>query len=402
MSRAADYTIKGFLYQFNKTLIEILQSPDDGTITVEGIIEDVEIVTGTSMVAIQCKYHETSETFTSSSIFKPLLQMMIHFQANPSSNIRYILFAHYPSAVGATAPTVEKPDFQAALDSKNKDLQGYITALRDKIDLDTFLSVFSIEFGPTFDDLVAEACAALKANGIQESDIDTLAYPNAINMIAGLSIKHDPIERRITKLQFLEDLKSIRKTVISRWTMALRTRKQLLDAKRKQLKTNLDKNSRLRYFIVDSESLDDYEAEIVLFVGDYLDKYHFKIAHISTPALCLCTSEEDFKSIQYRLHTKGIISTDGYVGDHFDESWFFRDPLSCKGTGRTIRREFSLRLLRWQDHGTVLNNRKCDDLFIIGEPRCDPLNTDDVNVEHIAATSLKEVKYVLGVSNVYE
>jgi hypothetical protein len=50
----------------------------------------------------------------------------------------------------------------------------------------------------------------------------------------------------------------------------------------------------------------------------------------------------------------------------------------------------------------VLNNRKCDDLFIIGEPHCDPLDTDDVNVEHLAATSLKEVKYAMGVSNVYE
>jgi hypothetical protein len=59
-------------------------------------------------------------------------------------------------------------------------------------------------------------------------------------------------------------------------------------------------------------------------------------------------------------------------------------------------------MLRWEDHGTVLNNRKCDDLFIIGERGCDSLNTVDVNVEHLAATSLKEVKYVMGVSNVYE
>ena len=184
--------------------------------------------------------------------------------------------------------------------------------------------------------------------------------------------------------------------------MALRTRKQLLDARRKQLKTHLDKNSRLRYFVVDSKSLDDYEAEIVLFMSDYLDKYHFKPAHISTPVLCLCTSEDNFRDIQYRLYTKGIISTDGYIGDHFDESRFFRDPLSRKGAGGAIKREFSLRMLRWDDHGAVLNNRKCDDLFIIGEPDCESLNTVDVNVEHLAATSLKEIKYVMGVSNVYE
>ena len=123
MSRAADYTIKGFLYQFNKTLIEILNSEEDSIITVEGIVEDVEIVTPAMMTAIQCKYHEASETFTPSSIFKPLLQMMDHFHANAGANIRYILFAHYPSVTEMAPPTVGKIEFQAALDSKNKDFQ---------------------------------------------------------------------------------------------------------------------------------------------------------------------------------------------------------------------------------------------------------------------------------------
>lgn len=402
MSRAADYTIKGFLYQFNKTLLEILNSQEDSIITVEGIVEDVEIVTPAMMTAIQCKYHEASETFKPSGIFKPLLQMMDHFHANAGANIRYILFAHYPSVKGMAQPTVGKPELQAALDSKNKDFQAYIATLRGNVDLDAFLARFAMEFAATFDDLVTQVSAALKTNGIPDGDIDTLAYPNAINMIAGISVKHDPTERNITKRQFLEALKSIRKTAISRWTMALRTRKQLLDARRKQIKTHLDKNSRLRYFVVDAKTLDDYEEEIVLFVGDYLDKYHFKTAHISTPVLCLCTSREDFLSVQYRLFTKGIISTDGYIGEHFEESRFFRDPFTRKGAGSAVKREFSLRMLRWEDHGEMLNNRKCDDLFIIGEPGCDSLNTADVNVEYLAATSLKEVKYVMGVSNVYE
>jgi hypothetical protein len=402
MTRATDYTIKGFLYQFNKTLLEILNSHDDSIITAEGIIEDVEVATPAEMKAIQCKYHEASEAFTPSGIFKPLLQMMHYFHANPDANIRYILFAHYPSAKGIPQPTVDKTDFEAALNSKNKDLQQYVGILHGKVDLDGFSSKFTMEFGPTFDDLVAQASDALKANGIPEGDIETLAYPNAINMIAGISVKHNSEERKTTKKQFLETLKAIRKTAISRWTLALRTRKQLLDARRKQLKTHLDKNSRLRYLVVDSRSLDDYEAEIVLFVGDYLDKYHFKPAHISTPVLCLCTSVEDFRSIRYRLYTKGIISTDGYIGDYFDESRFFRDPLSRRGTRGAISREFSLRLLRWEDHAHVLNNRKCDDLFIIGEPDYDLLDRVDVNVEHIAATSLREVKYIMGVSNVCE
>ena len=50
----------------------------------------------------------------------------------------------------------------------------------------------------------------------------------------------------------------------------------------------------------------------------------------------------------------------------------------------------------------MLNNRKCDDLFILGEPNCDSLETVDVNVERLAGTTIKEIKDVIGVSNVYE
>ncbi len=402
MSRVADYTIQGFLYQFNKTLLEILNSPDDSYITVEGIVEDVEITTLSGITAIQCKYHEASKTFSSSDIFEPLLQMMYHFNANPTTSIRYILFAHYPSTIGTSRPTIGKIELQDALDSENKDFRKYVTTLRGNVNLDCFIENFVMEFGPSLDDLVKQACKALKENGIPEGDIDTLAYPNAIQMIAEVSTKHDQEKRRITKRKFIDDLKRIRQTAISRWTMALRTRKQLLDARRKQLKIQLDKNSRLRYFVINSENLCDYDTEIVLFINDYLEKFHFKPTHISTPLFCLCTSKEKFQDIRYRLYTKGIISNDGYIGEYFDETRFFRDPLLLKGAGRAIKREFSLRLVRWQDHGTVLNSRKCDDLFIIGECDCDSLDTVDVNTEIILSKSLMEIKYVLGVSNVYE
>ena len=43
MGRSADYTIQGFLYQFNKTILEILAAENDQLITIEGIIEDIEI-----------------------------------------------------------------------------------------------------------------------------------------------------------------------------------------------------------------------------------------------------------------------------------------------------------------------------------------------------------------------
>ena len=188
MSRTADYTIQGFLYQFNKTLLEVLRSPDGAEITVEGIIEDIEVATPSIVIAIQCKYHEAHEQFTPSAIFKPLLQMMQHFQNNPGNKIKYVLFSHFPNQPATSDSPIGKAEFEAALASKNKELDKYTEYLRDKIDLDLFIPQFSLQFGPSFDALVAEVCLALQDAGISESDIDTLAYTNAIHTIASLSI----------------------------------------------------------------------------------------------------------------------------------------------------------------------------------------------------------------------
>jgi hypothetical protein len=397
MSRSADYTIKGFLYQFNKTALEILNASPDSLITVEGIVEDIDIFTPLLTKAIQCKYHEANEAFSASNIYKPVLQMMNHFHANQTSEVQYVLFAYYPAVKGKPAPSIGKAELTAALKSQNKELASLIGSLGDTFDLDAFIKHFTLEIGEPFDGLASKVGDALKANGIPAADLDTLAYPNAINLIANISIKHDPTERNITRHQFVDRLKAIRKTAISRWTLALKSRKELLDARRRQLKPHLDKNARLRYFVFDAKSLEDYGAEIVLFIKDYLEKYHFKQTHIATPVMCLCTIEGDLSEVIRRLYAKGIISTDGYIGGTFDETLFFREPISAKG-----KREFGVRMLRWEDHGPILNSRKCDDLFLIGEPPCDALNKVDINVEHLAATTLKEVKYLVGVSNVYE
>jgi hypothetical protein len=403
MSRTADYTIQGFLYQFNKTALEILNAQNDDTIAVEGIVEDIEVTSSASLKAIQCKYHEASTSFTPSAIYKPLLQMMKHFTDNQSSDISYVLFAHFPGADTAQ-PCVGKNTMQDALNSNDKELQKYITSIPSSIDLDLFKAKFIMEFGQSYDEIVTLVGQQLELNGILPEEDETLVYPNAIHMIATLSIRHDPVERQVTKKKFISDLMSIRTTAISRWTLALKTRKNILEERRKQLKFNLDKNSRRRYFVINPVNIVDYEAEIVLFISDYIDKYHFKTAHISTPILCLCVNGAEVQDIQRRLYTKHIVATDGHVGGVFQESYFFREPFSSnnKGVNGKVQREFSLRILNWNDHGTILNNRKCDDLYIIGELDCDSLAAVDVNVERLEGATIKEIKYVMGLSNVYE
>lgn len=401
MTRAADYTIQGFLYQFNKTLVQILRSSEDAVVTVEGIIEDIEVADGGLTRAIQCKYHEANVAYAISAIYKPLIQMMHHFHFNSDGKVDYVLFAHFPDRLGK-AITVDKEALQKVLRSKNKGFKADIAALQGNIDLDAFLTKFSALVGPAFDALVAEVCALLEETGISATEVKTLVYPNAIHLIASLSIKHDVEQRKITKGKLLSTLHQIKTTAISQWTLSLKTRHVLLAARRKQLKPNLAKNARVRYFLLHANALQQFESQVVMFINDYLEKYHFKPAHLSTPVFCLATSEEQFKAIELRLYQKGIIPNDGQMADVFDAAWLFREPMLQKGERGVVKREFGLRLLRWHSHGTVLNEKKCDDLFVLGSGGHADLNTRDVNVQELATDSFDEIKFMMGLSDVCE
>lgn len=66
--RQADSAIKGYLYQFNKSILTIL----------EGVIEDIDIHSPSSITTIQCKYHEDKK-YQTSSIVTPILEMLCHY-----------------------------------------------------------------------------------------------------------------------------------------------------------------------------------------------------------------------------------------------------------------------------------------------------------------------------------
>ena len=399
MSRTADYTIQGFLYQFNKTLLEILKAPEDSSVTVEGVIEDIDILAPSETTAIQCKYHETQQSFSLSLLYEPLLQMMVHLKNNPDAKITYILYGYFPNKSPGDKYPLKKEDLGQIISTKNQKYKKYVSALKDGFNEEAFLSSVSIEFGKHMDTLIKDVQATLVDAGISIDDVEQIAYPNAINEIATISCRHDAAERNVRKADLIAKLNKIKTTAISRWTLALKTRKKLLTARKKQLKPHLDINARDRHFIISQTSLEDFNSNIVLFITDYLNKYHFKPAHIRTPLFCLDCPNNMFSDIRFRLHQKGIIVEDGMIGDFFDEQRFFRDPMTRKRPRQDMEREFHIRLIRHADHSGVLKQKKGDDLFIISNKDYEDLDTTDVCLEHLDISQLKEASFLIGVSH---
>jgi len=403
LERTADYTIQGFIYQFNKTLLEILNDKDDSMISIEGIVEDIEVKTPLVTKAIQCKYHEASEKFQLSTVYKPILQMMDHYYENTTSRIEYRLYAHFPSENSGTEIKLTEEQVKKIFESTDKKYRKLIEKLKGKVDIALFLERFTLEFGLPLTNLIEDVKEALCSNDLPKDSIDELFYPNAIQIIADLSIIHDSDLRKIKNSKLIKDLLHIRKTAVTRWTRSLKTLDIILKTKKKQLNSNLAKNSRLRYFLVSESSVDNFDEEIVTFITDYLNKYHFKEVHDKTPIFCLDCSEEIFHSIRIRLHRKNIKFNDGLVTDtFFDKTKFSLDPVRTK-IGKSLYTEFFLKLKRYDNNILeIFNENKCDDFFVFMGNVPKELDLQDINLEQVDLNEIKQIRYIMGMSESYE
>ncbi|MBV7539394.1 hypothetical protein KW842_26840 [Duganella sp. sic0402] len=96
-NRSANATIKGYFYQFDHTVVQVLSAPSPASVvTVEGI-EDVDLAAGGESVLTQCKYYEGTE-YNHSAIKDAVIHMLRHFKESgglAGPPFRYRIYGHY-------------------------------------------------------------------------------------------------------------------------------------------------------------------------------------------------------------------------------------------------------------------------------------------------------------------
>lgn len=402
MSRTAESTIKGFLYQFQKTIKAILESSYDDIITVEGIVEDVDVLHADgSTTAIQCKYHESVEVFITSLIYKPLLQMAANYSSNPVANITYRLFIHVQNQDNISR-NITEAELNSALESTNVKFQPTIRLIAEDFDKADFLNKLTLEFGESIDDLSNSIKELLAEIDIKNSDVENILYPNSINHIARVSCGDTPQSREINRQDFESFLSSSNSTAISKWTLALNTKRQLLTSKRKQLSQYLSLNSRERYFYLSKDQLLNFNEGIVVFISNYLAKYHTKALHLKTPTFVFDCELDVLLEIQSRLFRKSIKVCTGYIGTKFEVHEFFREPISRNSRSLVNDREFQIRILSYKEQPDAVNHRKCDDLFFVCKNKPNQIDCADIETSEIGVPNFSELEFVLNIRKEYE
>jgi len=233
--RSAETTIAGYLYQFDKTIIEILKS--EGKYLIEGI-EDIDINRPNEEVTLlQIKYHSKVK-YQPSEIKKPIQLMLEHFKAvkkEDKTPVTYHLYAHFKEGhenliLNEDGNLIDQEN-KTALDFLKNEFLTY-TPQKDKKTGEQKLPVYywksqTVDDRELSDEEIIEFISKLKietdAKDINEqldevlnslntaiehcqgkSEAEDFFYNNALRVIADKAKKSNVSEREITKAEFLK------------------------------------------------------------------------------------------------------------------------------------------------------------------------------------------------------
>ena len=226
-TRSADATILGYFYQFDHTIIRILNSASGSTkVVVEGI-EDVDLLDEGSELFIQCKYYKGSE-YNHSLIKDAIAAMVVHFKGRgcpADGSLKYRLYGHYKSGQDKLDPSFDASFLKDKFLTTRKTKDGNTTVEEvfttkgiTNVELELFRGALEIDLAAaSYEDQQAEIKAHLRKlfGGSSAEDADQFYYPNAINVVQTLAIDPSVSNRTITKADFIARLD--RKEALFNW-----------------------------------------------------------------------------------------------------------------------------------------------------------------------------------------
>lgn len=232
-SRSAVNTIKGYFYQFDNTILELLKQKEDSTqIIIEGV-EDIDVETDDEKVAIQCKYYEGTG-YNHSIIGKPIRYMLEHFSNCMRSNdpiIKYLLRGCYKYGQEKLSLPIDidflKEKFLTFTEKGTKVELHKVLSLSDD-DLKLFLDNLMIDINAeSYDKQLDEILGVLKKEfKCNDNEAEYFYYNNCLKLIKELSTQSDESNRTITRQDFILRINT-KKALFTEWFIQYKSKKTI-------------------------------------------------------------------------------------------------------------------------------------------------------------------------------
>ena len=329
---SATNTIKGYFYQFDKSILEILeQSNETNIVTIEGV-EDIDIENSDEIQFVQCKYYEETE-FNNSIIKEPIQLMFRHYLKNrteaQSKNFTYKLYGFYNKGHEKLRELTtenlrtyfldfskyEVTDELGNLNYQIKNKEGEIKfeeALQTD-DIEDFNKRLFVNIkADSYENQIEKIKSKIQndLSDYSEEDIE-LIYFNALKIIKDLACEHNIEKRQISKKEFWDRIKT-KNYYFERWMSELlewEDYKKIIHKKYFPRVSNLSPAH--RFFLLDCQGENMNDVKNVI---SKISTRYSRFVHQFSPFVYLYnTSNADFMTeLKAKLYEEGCYFKDGF------------------------------------------------------------------------------------------
>lgn len=223
------FAIKGFLYQFDKAILEILDSKDEyGNIYIENV-QDINY----DKYIIQVK-HKESSIYSNSKVRDPIIQLIELYKNDPSK--QFCLYGYFKDKEPSTIifETIEQIDEILKYNDEEKTNNLKVKYTQD-IRLG-FIKNFKLCFGEDYVGQFKIVLDFIKREFNLSNNDDAIIYHALIReKLLSISIIQNPSERKTTKKEITQHIEQCKKNVFYNYYGEYITRESYLKLIKKNI-----------------------------------------------------------------------------------------------------------------------------------------------------------------------
>ena len=337
------YAIKGFTYQFDKSLLEILRDTD-GSVEIENV-QDIR----TDSYYIQVKHKEKQE-YADSKIRSAIIQLI---ECSIRENKATKLYCYF----------VDKKVESISLDIAhlNKILGKEKSKFNDGAKLN-FINNFVLEFSTNFDDQFKQVVAKIKTAFDLKTDEEAVTYhaifrSHLIDIALKKNVRHRKISYSDLGLMLKNKERVIFEVAHSKYLTATKYFGYIKKEYFTHKKANIPSHERLFVIEVDSRVKD---PELTQIISNIRIRYHKKN---TSPAPYVCLYGIDgirLRSLKQKLWDNGMFFSDG---THFQDDKFRIEDL-IEETHKNDHVNVTFKLISFDSLPILLKKSVVDEAFV--------------------------------------
>lgn len=304
------YAIKGFEYQIDKTLIEVLTARDHESVICLEQIQDIN----TDDFVMQVKYKESAKLIPS-VIRNPIVQLISEYNSVPTKN--YILYCYFGDTNGYSE-TVDIDFLNEILGSESK---KFDTPTKEQ-----FLTKFKLCFSEDFQTQFLDVLSKLQGLGYCNTKEEAIYYYSILeDYLRKKVVNHPPADmanRKVTKNEILEYLESGRKII---FTSAFKEYKGE-QAYLRLVKSKFKKPVKNQNTIIVLGSVKEDTVDLGNLIHQIIKK-HYSRATYDVKPIMFVISDDKVQHVKRILIKEKSFFNDGYESISFSQDLFFSGPI---------------------------------------------------------------------------